>query len=107
MTTRRATAISLFFELGEIEGVADATRMLAVDLQGEPWPDNPEAVRKLYSVGSVLALLVGRIRLLRDAVQGEVDPRLLRAPHNEVDASERGDVKDFKIKLTPLRKARR
>ena len=95
-------AISLFFELGELEGAVDAAQALAIELQCEPWPGNREAVRKLYSVGSVLALLVCRIRLLRQGIEGSVDPALLLARHNEVPARESGVPGD--LKLVPRRR---
>jgi hypothetical protein len=95
----RDKAVSIFFELGELEGAVEAVQALAIDLQGEPWPGNPEATRKLYSIGSVLALLVCRIRLLRQGIEGRVAPALLLARHNEVPARERGPVGDLKLLL--------
>jgi hypothetical protein len=98
----RDKAVSIFFELGELEGVVEAAQALAIDLQGEPWPDNREGARKLYSIGSVLALLTCRIRLLRQGIEGSVDPALLLARHNEVPSREPGAVGD--LKLLPQRK---
>lgn len=92
-----AKAVSIFFELGELEGALDAAQSLAIDLQGEPWPGNSDGLRKLYIIGSVLALLGCRIRLLRQGIDGAVDPVLLLARHNEVPARERGAVGDLKL----------
>jgi hypothetical protein len=93
----KAKVVSMFFELGELEGAVEAAQALAIDLQGEPWPDNREAVRKLYSVGSVLALIACRLQLLRRGIDGSVDAALLLARHNEVPARESGVPGDFKL----------
>jgi hypothetical protein len=93
----RDKAASIFFELGELEGALEAAQALAVDLQGEPWRGNPEATRRLDGLGSVPALLTCRVRLLRQGVEGAVDPALLLARHNEVPTRETGPVADLKL----------
>lgn len=95
-------AVSIFFELGELEGAVEAAQALAIGLQGESLPGNRDAIRKLYGLGSVLSLIACRLHLLRQGIEGSVVPALLLARHNEVPAREASPVGD--LKLLPQRR---
>lgn len=74
--------VSLFLELTELQGVLEAARTLAVQLQGEPAADQPASLG--VEIGAVLALAIERMRLVRAAIEGAVDPVVVLARHNVV-----------------------
>jgi hypothetical protein len=83
-------SVSIFLELTELQGAIEAARTAVVGLQGMP-PHAPESSDGLVQVGAVLALVIERVRLLREAVEGCADPSLLLARHNVVE-SESNDL---------------
>lgn len=83
-------SVSLFFELTELQGVLEAARTLALQFQAEPLHDVQPA-RLATQIGAVLALGIERVRLVRCAIEGFVDPGLVLARHNAVDEEPDGD----------------
>jgi hypothetical protein len=102
MPTRKA--VSLLFEVGELEGAVDAARLLVFDLEGQSMPGSPEAFRAIMAVGSVLSLILCRLKMLRGVISGDIEPGLLLARHNLVPAGSEGlGIKDVKLPVTPAR----
>jgi hypothetical protein len=86
-------AWSLADELTILAHAVEATRRLANDAS-----QNSDATRDLTAMAAALsgslALLGVRLRDLGRVVRGELDPRLLRAPHNAVELEAAGNADD-------------
>lgn len=92
----RRYRVSLVLEVGELQGVAAAARVLAVDLRDDyPGPAPREVLHRLDAVASTLALLEQRLRLLRLAISGELDPAMLMGDHNRVDDNGPEGIEDL------------
>ena len=96
----RGRSVSIFLELTELQGAVEAARTAVIGLQGLP-ANAPEYTNGLVQVAAVLALVAERVRLLRGSVEGSVDPGLLLARHNVVEAGGKDLV------LEPWRRSRR
>jgi hypothetical protein len=71
--------IRLAWELGDLEAAVEAVRQQAESLQGE---GDRESSRAASGITAILSLVGTRLRDLRRAVQGEIDPSYMRTVNN-------------------------
>lgn len=62
----------------------DGVRQLVDDVQGQPLPHDLDTAHTVAAIGSMLSLIVCRLRLLRGVIGGDTDADLLIAPHNRL-----------------------
>ena len=85
-------AWSLADELSALAHAVEAVRRVANTANQPSDADNPVATTAMLE--GTLALVATRLRDLGRVVRGELDPRLLRAPHNAVEPDSPGGVDD-------------
>ena len=85
-------AWSLADELSALAHAVEAARRVANTANQPSDADNPVATTAMLE--GTLALVATRLRDLGRVVRGELDPRLLRAPHNAVEPDSPGGVDD-------------
>jgi hypothetical protein len=101
-----ADAVSLAWELEEIGYAIDGARLLcslAAHEQAATEHDRQTAPR---AAAAMLSLVACRLRLLRSVAGGELDPDIVRAPHNEVAPVDADERKEALLYWTEERRAR-
>lgn len=86
-------AWSLADELSTLAHAVEATRRVA-DTATLPSDTAHDPVATAVALAGTLALVTTRLRDLGRVVRGEIDPRLLWAPHNAVEPDALGSVDD-------------
>lgn len=87
---RTARSVSLPYELHDIEYALAAVGRLAATAQEAP--DLHDARREVWALEAVATLARERVRLLRQALNGDADPALLHHPGNAGPSGADGDV---------------
>ena len=82
--TTPGKALSLGFELDALGGALEGVHVLAEALRDEQL-DEDEIQRLPTVLVAQLALMIGRLRYIRRAIRGDVDPAELLGRHNRVD----------------------
>lgn len=75
-------ALSLVDELAELEKVLESAELLADLLANAHLPDSQTEERAPLMVATIIDLALNRVRLLRQVVLQEADPRLLLGRRN-------------------------
>lgn len=103
----RPVRVSLADELAGLADVLESAQLLAELLVTNAMPDEVTSARAPKMLEAVLALAVGRVRLLRKVVVGAADVEHLVGRHNRSIATVTGDDPDVHLPQLPLHSARR
>lgn len=89
--------ISLKWDLAEVAHAVEAANILLDELSMDLRGDEPVVRSASRAAAAVISLVEARLDLLRRAVGGEVDARLLLAKHNVLDDVPEEDEPDLYI----------
>ncbi len=102
----RPTKVSLAAELAAIADTLESAQLIAELLVNSGLPDDDTVKRAPRMLESVLALAVGRVRLLRKVVIGAADAGLLEHRNNQALPRGEGDDPDVVLPPLPTKKKR-
>lgn len=99
--------VSLADELAALAEVLESAQLLAELLANHGLPDSDAEMRAPRMLEAVLAVAIGRVRLLRKVVVGAADVRLLVGRHNKALPLSAGNDPDVHLPLSAPGAARR
>ena len=103
---KKGKTISLAAELAGLEETLESAQLIAELLVTHGLPDDDSVNRAPKMLESVLALAVGRVRLLRKVVIGAADPALIEHRNNRALPHHEGDDPDVVLALPRAKKKR-